>query len=759
MSKGRRLAELGALGLRVPRWFSVTADAGREEILATYRATFPGDGTVAVRSSAAYEDGAEHAFAGQLETVLPVSGKEALLEAVATVRGSAQSPRFAAYCRAHGLDVDRVDVTAIVQEYVDARVSGVLFTADPATRDETTVIVSAVRGPGGPLVSGAIEGETVRIPKKGPVPEASALSRRELEELRELAAAIERRYGTPQDVEWALDAAGIAILQTRPITGWKPPEPIVWDNSNIVESYPGITLPLTFSVAREAYAAVYRGAAELAGVSPASVAAHADVYERMIGLVRGRVYYNLNSWYSALALLPGFRHNRKFMEQMMGVGEPLEWNPKPLVREPRELARVVRMLLRAAWLTATLPGRVAAFERAVEAACVAHERTSLEGLPLDELLARYERLSAELHEQWRTPVVNDFATMVAHGSLRVLCERYGLPEAARHELLRSDAELASVAPARAVADLAATVRGDDDLAALFAGHSDAELVRLLLAEKRHPTFAADLRLYLERFGAHELRLEARTLRDDSAPLIGAIRRHLAVAQPPARPRAEDTPALLRFLAARTRNRIRDRESMRALRPRVFGVARELFRAAGRTLAQSRVLDADRDVFYLTIDELRALAAGTLTRPAAELVAERKVEFDAYRREPPPPERFTAGAPAEIPPPATDGRVLVGHGCAAGVVHGRARVVTSVEGSALEHGEILVAPQTDPGWIMLFPLAAAIVVERGSPLSHSAIVARELGIPTVVGVRGVIAAVPTGTELRVDGGRGTVEIAA
>jgi rifampicin phosphotransferase len=787
-AKAARLVELADRGYRVPPFFVVTArafDAAsaavvperlRADVAGAYRRNFRGERAVAVRSSATVEDGAELSFAGQFESVIDVVGEDAVLEAVRRCWASASSPRVAAYRRHHGVTGD-VRIAVIVQELVAARAAGVLFTVDPASGAPDVAVVSAVGGLGASLVAGTAEGETYRVRKE---PEPIELESRageilgddDLRALVRLGTSIEREAGQAQDVEWAIDDEGVAVLQSRPITR-KPRGRVVWDNSNIVESYPGITLPLTFSLAREAYAAVYRQTAELAGVPRQHVEEHADAYEQMIGLVRGRVYYNLNSWYTALSLLPGFTYNRAFMEQMMGVDESLEWPARPLVATPRELLRVGRLGLRAVMLAATIDRRAHAFERDVDAICRTYELIDLETLELQELVAHADELSATLHAQWRTPIVNDFLTMVYCGVVRLLIGRWELGEETAQDLLRSRRQLPSVAPALAVAELARETRKTPELRRLLEA-SDSELRAVLLRGDAPADFSSRVRAYLDRFGyrgAQELKLEVPSLREDPTPLFAAIRAHAERGDADESPSdraptgnealARLSPArrvLLRWVAAQARARLYDREAMRLLRGRAFAIARRIYTTAGERLHDAGRIDDPRDVFYLVVDELRA-AEGDLRAAAAR----RRQEFTRYRDEAPPPDRLETledvpdvAEPVETEPDAGMHR-LRGHGCSAGRVCGPARVIETPHGERIAHGEILVAAQTDPSWVTVFPLAAGILVERGSPLSHSAIVARELGIPAIVGVTGLTRSVRTGDMLEMDGASGLVRV--
>jgi pyruvate,water dikinase len=216
--------------------------------------------------------------------------------------------------------------------------------------------------------------------------------------------------------------------------------------------------------------------------------------------------------------------------------------------------------------------------------------------------------------------------------------------------------------------------------------------------------------------------------------------------------------------------VRDRENLRFERTRLFGRVRRIFVELGRRYADAGALDEPRDVFYLTIDEALGWAGGTTASGDIRAVARaRKAEFARYHEMPAPPDRFetrglvhggawaaSAASPegTALPAGLSDDERR-GTGCYPGVVRGPVRVVRDPRNAVLEPGEILVAERTDPGWVMLFPAAKALLVERGSLLSHSAIVARELGLPAVVSVPGLTSWLTTGDEVEMDGRTGVI----
>jgi pyruvate,water dikinase len=297
---------------------------------------------------------------------------------------------------------------------------------------------------------------------------------------------------------------------------------------------------------------------------------------------------------------------------------------------------------------------------------------------------------------------------------------------------------------------------------------------------RHDETAKLYRRYLERFGDRcvgELKLESATIEDDPSPLLQATG---AAAAQPLKTRFAPTGEtslfdtvrggrlrrfFLRVAVAEAKQRVRDRENLRFERTRVFGRARRIFLEMGKRLTAERVLSAPNDVFYLTVEELLSLGEySTSTSAFKAIVAARRAEFETYARESSLPRRFeTIGAPGLSPLlPLSAGSAIAegpdlrkGLGCSPGVVRGRARVVRDPSREKLEAGDILIAEFTDPGWITVFVNAAGLAVERGSLLSHSAIVARELQIPAVVGAANLLAWVQDGEQVEIDGAAGTI----
>jgi pyruvate,water dikinase len=395
---------------------------------------------------------------------------------------------------------------------------------------------------------------------------------------------------------------------------------------------------------------------------------------------------------------------------------------------------------------------------------------------LDELAAAYRELERRLLTRWDAPLVNDFLAMIFYGTLRKLAANWcgDADGTLQNDLLCGEGGMISAEPAKRVEQLAGIARRD---AALLKALDEGKVV------DENPEFLAAYRQYLERFGdrcMEELKLESATLHDDPGMLLRAVAQ--LARRPPreggnveaklrARAEAKASDALKASPAKRAifgwvlknaRARVRDRENLRFERTRLFGRVRRLFLETGRRLAANGVLQAPRDVFFLEVEEILGYVEGTATATdLGALAAARQAEFERYRALPAPADRFeTRGAvhqgnafAGKAASEAAQGDSVKGIGCCPGVVRAKVRVVRDPKGAVLEGGEILVAERTDPGWIMLFPVCAGLLVERGSLLSHSAIVAREMGIPAIVSIPGVMGWARDGDWVEMDGASG------
>lgn len=748
-----------------------------------------GPGPYAVRSSAVGEDGALSSHAGQFLSILNVK-QEDLPEACDKVFKSGLIDHVEAYRKSHGLNEEVGGVSVLVQQMVDATVAGVMFTADPVSGRRDRIVISAIRGLGEKLVSGEEDGETYVLDKTGHLIDEdknhSLLSETNLALLHDLANSIESACGCPQDIEWAFENDCLYLLQSRPITTHLRPlahiddAVTIFDNSNIVESYPGLVSPLTFSFAQYAYARVYRTFVSLLGVDHKTISENTAIFENMLSRINGRTYYNLINWYRALAMLPGFSINRDYMETMMGVGEPLPENiskhlgPAPskggaLVREYLRVAKSAFLLMFEAYrLKSTRKGFYARLNSALR-----EPVETLDQKNLTELAAEYRRIEADLLDRWDAPLINDFLCMIGFGASRKMLEKWAGQDGleVHNDIMIGQGDIVSAEPARRIREMGIMLEGHEKLREELLQGNGQNL-------KDQPELNQAIKDYLKKFSdrcTEELKLESIPLDLDPTSLYMAIAAGSRPSEVAAVSKEDPFKKLLpnkpfkrifsRLVMGWAKARVRDRENLRFERTKLFGRARKLFLAIGKQFQANDLIDKPEDVFMLTVQEtLGAIEGFAISHDLRGLVALRSKEFSQYETLPDPDERITiSGAMLanvrheySTKTESTDNSTeQSGTGCSAGTVKAVARVISDPRKQGLNRGEILVTRHTDPGWIAIFANASAIVVERGSLLSHSAIVARELGIPCVVGLKGAMSWIKDGETIEVNGSNGVV----
>jgi pyruvate,water dikinase len=618
-----------------------------------------------------------------------------------------------------------------------------------------------------------------------------------------LTRRLGRYYDAPQDVEWCVADGKLYLLQSRPVTAvggsaardsvpassttQQTGTRVLWDNSNIIESYSGVTTPLTFSFIRDVYTEVYQEFCRIMGVDEETILRNRETFE-MLGLIRGRVYYNLLNWYRMLALLPGYSINARFMEQMMGVREKLEETPNVHRSRRNPWLRLGVSLYRLVGNLVSLRGNIARFYEHLDATLAPLEADDPAERPPSELIANYRMLEQSLLQRWRVPILNDFYTMIFFGLLKSQIEKLGLENGGtlHNDLLAGEGGIISTEPMRLLREISNRIVRFPSLAETTINGSHDEFVREL---GRHPEIETLVERYVQRFGDRyvgELKLESITPRHRPSlmqtMLAGYVqqgeidpegershaRRMRSQAESIARTsvRGAVRRALFFYLLRQARERVKNRENLRFERTRVFGVVRRIFLGLGEHLAAAKAIDTPRDVFLLTKEEVFAWTIGaSATTDLKALVAARRDEFKRFERMKMPDRFKTRGFPHTFDIEAEhiesvslqDGAILHGLACCPGIVRGPVRVILDPTTAAPLAGAILVAERTDPGWAPLFPAASGLLVERGSLLSHSAIVAREMGIPAIVAVPGLMERLHDGMIVEMDGSAGTIRI--
>ena len=784
----------------------------------------------AVRSSSIEEDSSNFSFAGQFETYLYVK-KENMLEKIKEVWISSFSNHVMKY-RKEGKINNEINVPAvIIQEMVNSEKAGVGFSVNPVNNNYDEVVISGTYGLGTSIVDGDENGdlfiynkktkeikkeirtkkirqvldfENKKIKTEKINIEEEILNDSEVCELSENIINIEKYYGKPQDMEWAFEKEKLYILQSRPITTLKKTDKktyntIIWDNSNIVESYPEITLPLTFSFIRKAYSDVYKRFSEITGVPAKVVESYQDIYDNMLGLLKGRVYYNLINWYKLLMLFPNSKGNSKFMEQMMGVKKELSeenLNENLLEAEGKMTGfEKFRNKLEKYKAGFTLFMNMFLIEKKAEKFYkiidenLNGKNSDLSNKNIKELKKYYKFLENKFLKNWEIPIINDFLVMVWFGLSKKMAEKYIKDdfEKAHNTLIAQEGNsMISVEPSKYIKKMSLMIKNDkslkDEIGNII-NKNEKSLVEIFKLTQ-NAEFNSTLNEYMEKFGdrtVHELKLEAPTLREEPLFLIKMIyslsitenvqehaKRNILEEQKKIYDSLKINP-IKKYLLKKTlfyaKKFIRLRENLRYERTKVFGTVRKIMKKMGVHLKNNNLINNEKDVFYLTVDEIFGLVDGSIIDvDLKKLIELRKEEYKKYESAAILPDRFlTRGFLGEnfyyedlAENSQLDENTLKGTGCSKGIVKGKVKVVLNPMNTEVEDGDIVVTKSTDPSWVMVFPLLKGLIVEKGSLLSHSAIISREMNIPAIVGVQGATTALKTGDMVQFDGSTGIIK---
>jgi phosphohistidine swiveling domain-containing protein len=765
----------------------------------------------AVRSSAIAEDTDSASFAGQYDTTLGVQATE-VPRAIRDSWSSMFSERAVRYRKERGATDDRMAV--VVQRLLRPEAAGVCFTVDPVSGADQ-IVINANYGLGESVVGGyatpdtyVVDGrtfavvsqlagckttqvvagergiETTTVPAEKQ--QALCLAPAQASEVAKLASAVAARHRRPVDIEWAYAEGTLHLLQARAITsdpaaaaspppGWAPANntPIdarypLYSNGNISEVMPGCVSPLSWDHTGRLIEHAFRS--QLAALGAIDRKAGPSV----LGFFFHRPYVNVSLLVDAASRTPGMTPDTVLEEF---VGKPDATTPAVTVRDfmPHRVPRLGRVAWTVLRHATALPARIEDCQRAAKSDAAQVSQQWLAEAS-DEVLLEHVRMSDELGAP---SVVHVWASTLASVAFTQLRRRTSswlqdTDGALASELVTGIERLPSAEPALALHALSKKVAASPALAELFRGNADdATLLDALRGDPLH----ADLALFVQQYGHRgvaEAELNRPCWREDPTQLISLMRNNLrpgAVTQVDLRERQKRAHReamsrldglswwrrrWLRLLIDRARVGFLQRETMKDLVIRRLDRSRLVYREINRRLVSRGLTSSPDDIFFLLWDEVKSLVNGARSKEdTARVIDQRRRDYRWSRQvEVPKLQQNTARTLDGADAPA--GLKLDGMGVSPGRVTGVARVVTDPRSSAyIEPGEILVAPVTDVAWTPLFAQAAGLVVEVGGLLSHGSIVAREYGVPAVVGVAGATRTIQTGDRISLDGATGRV----
>lgn len=753
--KSQSLQKLQNAGFNVPPFFTCDSSWDEEKILQTLDKKLSIAKYFAVRSSASVEDGDKKSYAGHFYSAVGVTrgGVFKEVQKVLTSFGDLEG-------------------SVIIQEFIPSDVSGVTF----SDNGEGVVVINSNFGlcknvvegkacdeylvqKGGVLIRKSIsQDKPVLSFHSGSLDEKvsrdESLTTDQLKRVVELANQSEKYFKKPQDIEWCFQGDILYLLQSRPVTeSIEIPEQVYFDSANIAESYSGIVLPLTASFAERIYKVVYIDFLRMSGVPKKILIKHAYVFENLLGFSHGRMYYNMNNWYRMAQFVPGYKRNKENFETMItsNLRQEIATTIKPSLLFTIAYPAIV--------LAKVLVFRITEnrFRKYVAKHIKELKKTDFEKLTLSECRDLFNLLENDLLRKWYVTLENDFFVMTYLGILQKL-----YPEESLQEILLFKSK--ATEQVSHLAELTKHIKSVPDLWKAVQNGNDKEFEKVL---NSNPNIKDQHEQYLEKFGgrfANELKLETVGIDEDIRKFMTVIRAYETYTPKqlgPSEVKAVVLPFFKNILFKHSLKKFKKyasgREDNRLFRSNMFSITRSIFRRVGVILKEQEILKHADDVFYMSVEEVLAIANGQEISDVSLKVSGRKQTYFDYQNETPPSHFLSLGEKMieEVDQAQTESSAI--RGVSAGVVSGRVKVMKEFEMPNKIDFEILITRHTDPGWTALIALSKGLIIEHGGVLSHASIVARELGIPAVIGVRGATDLYKDGQKVEIDGSTGNIKV--
>ena len=720
--KAENLQILREHGLPVPKFITIK-NVG--ELTPVQMFLLKDDLTYAVRSSFGAEDGVGCSFAGQFDTLLNVK-KEDLKKAVETVLNSVKNKNVSTYSELKNISVGDSGCV-IIQEMIDADLSGVIFTANPmGILNETVVVVG--KGLGCNVVEDKVETTTYYYNQDDDIyyyerhGKSPRLKQDILTTLLELSEKIKKIFGYEVDIEYAIKDDKVYILQARPITTLDVSNPIILDNSNIVESYPGISLPLTQDFVKSIYHDIFYNCV-LRITEDKELVDSMDVYLKdMTDIANWRVYYRISNWYAVLKLLPLSNKIIPMWQKMLGVENTHVSAPDVKV-SGKTKRKIVSSFIKYMRKTPELMDELNQRFKDILPQC----RWAInESKNREELFGVYEAIKKTILSDWDITLINDMYTFI----------NTALAGNKNKEFLANIKNLESMKPVNGINMLVEIAKSAGLDSELYINSADEYI-----------------NLYGDRC-LSELKLETHTYRTHPELLHECVKSKMD-SDVVKLQRGPEITSKNPFVK-RAKQGIMNREVSRMNRSRIFGLSREIFLKIGEYLFDARQIESKEDVFYLHMDELL-----DETTDFREIIEQRKREEKMYENVPTYSRLVFEKEVVNKSIKRGHNNILHQtnelHGIASscGKITGEILVIDNPDDTIDTTGKILVTKSTDPGWVFLIQNAIGIIAEKGSLLSHTAIISRELHKPAVVNVKDCTKLLKTGDIVELDAFTGVV----
>lgn len=799
-------------------------------ILGAFDALFSLNSLVSVRASTVgfraeeSEDSVSNPFAGMSESFLYVR-RDQILQKVKACWASGFSQESLVYRHSQGMDLMGFAVAVGIQEMVFGTRSFVMFTADPKTAARDKVIIAGY-GIGEGVVQERVSVDhyflnskngqvhrslshkdsqlgfdeasgsgLIELPVDDPLRDVSCLNDEELQSLSAMGDRIENLFGLPQDIEGTFTASGeLVFLQSRPIA-IDYHRQLVWSNTNVTESYPGVSSALTYTHAKYFYRVIFRDLYRRLGVHSEEIWTNFEPLDNMIGYLNGRIYYCLTHFYQLHKQSPLFPLFASHWENMIGLRSSFQ------THESRSLKALIGKIRTALRFGKGLVTTLLDYQRHDRAMYHYHRWWETRIAPLRgqdlsdrdslELVNLFHEIWTEVGREWGVTLTTDAYLIPLYGWAEALFKKWELEKnnpGLLSDLLCGDEKLLSVEIILSAVSLAEQVRADDKLQAQFRDLDEQVLWQSLQAGDMNADFTHEVKRHLHRYGdrgLQELKIEQPSLRDTPWVLMRMIKQYAQqdvtvesyrAHEQRVRDQADETLAQLlqphprrlqllqNIMLPRLRRLIRHRENSRYCRSELFGFSKQIFNGLAQYFVQRGVLRDRGDIVHLTQDEIFGYINGMGVTSNLQALADlRRAEFESFQQGETAEQITTLGAVRDNDLGQADTDQdhegeLVGLGSSAGIVRGIATVVDDPNNvTDMGDNRILIARETDPGWLFLMLASKGMVVERGSMLSHTAITGRKFGIPTIVALPNATRRIPDGALIEIDGSSGRVTV--
>lgn len=757
----------------------------------------------AVRSSATAEDLPTASFAGQQDTYLNIIGKEDIIKHICKCWASLFTDRAVTYRIRNGFDHRKVYLAVIIQKMVFPEASGIMFTADPITGNRKVLSIDASFGLGEALVSGLVNADNYKVRESRivdrkisikklvvyPIKDGDTekhqieterqnmqtLTDEQILQLEKIGRAIEAYFGCPQDIEWCLSENKFFIVQSRPITTLYP-IPDVQDGKNHVYMSFGHQQMMT-------------DAMKPLGLSLFKILSD----EFPLIEIGGRLYFDI------APDLASFTGRKTVVAATRGM-DPLMHSAIMNIIKRKEfmksLAHGVKAFSMKGYFSWSIPIQFIKLYRSNDVsivrtlmsrneAVVRELQQRISNLPVDELFDFILKAIKQIKEVMSQGMGVVFVGIYATSWINKKMEKWLGEKKAADSLSRSVANNVTSEMGLDLLDVADVVRKYPEVMKYLEHANDETFFEDLNSLEGGDSVSKSIQAYLQKYGIRcpgEIDITSPRLNEKPTALVPIILSNIKNFEPGAhkaifeqglmeaeqkeqelltrleklpggKQKAKKTKKMISIL----RNFIGYREYPKHLMMKYFWIIKQALLREGAQLVQNGVIREKEDIYYLSFDELWETVR--TNRFDYNIIEKRKEEYKIYEKLTPPRIMTSEGEvisgeydTAKIPKNA-----LAGIPASSGIVEGRARVILKMEDADLKEGDILVTAYTDPSWTPVFVSIKGLVTEVGGMMTHGSVIAREYGLPAVVGVENATRLIKDGQRIRVNGTDGYVEI--